>query len=98
MKKIICTLAALLTAAAFCGCTGSKEDVSKRESMASGAQSVVSGVKSDAGEMMEDIGEAVTDAVSAVTSEADRMFENGEISDGDGVIGNEGEDATDSTD
>ncbi len=93
MKKIICTLAALLTAASFCGCTGSKEDVSKRES-----QSVVSGVKSDAGEMMEDIGEAVTDAVSAVTSEADRMFENGEISDGDGVIGNEGEDATDSTD
>ena len=98
MKKMMITLAALLAAASFGGCTGSKEDVSKRESMASNAQSVVSGVKSDAGEIMDDIGEAVSGAVSAVTSEADRMFENGEISDGDGVIGNEGEDATDSTD
>ena len=98
MKKMIVTLAALLTAAAFGGCTGSKEDVSKRESMASNAQSVVSGVKSDAGEVMDDIGEAVTGAVSAVTSEADRMLENGEVSDGDGVIGNESEDSADSTD
>ena len=50
---------------------------------------MASEAKSRVGEAAEDFGEAVTDAVSMITSEADRMYDNGQISDGDGVIGNE---------
>ena len=83
MKKIICIAAAALLLGISCAaCGNSEKDVSARESMASEAKSRV-------GEAAEDFGEAVTDAVSVITSEADRMYDNGQISDGDGVIGNE---------
>lgn len=86
MKKIICTVfaaALLLSALAGCG--------QKAENAASTAGSVASGVASNMGEAAEDVGEGVTAAVSAAMSEADRMYENGQISDGDGIIGNEDE-------
>lgn len=88
MKKILCLcLSALLAAFCVAGCSEAKS------SMASDVGSAVSGAASHVGEAAEDIGEGVTGAVSAVVSEADRMAENGEVSDGDGVIGNEPTDA-----
>lgn len=86
MKKLLCFgffAAMMLGSLAGCG--------QKAENAASTAGSVVSGVASNMGEAAEDVGEGVTAAVSAAMSEADRMMENGQISDGDGIIGNEGE-------
>ena len=83
MKKIMAAFgAALLMALSLAGCGSSKQDVSHRESVASE-------VKSSVGSMADEIGEGVTDAVSKAVSEFDRMAENGEVSDGDGIIGNE---------
>ena len=85
MKKlfVIGFAAVLISGLAGCG--------EKAEKAASTAGSMASGVASNVGEAAEDVGEGVTAAVSAAMSEADRMFENGQISDGDGIIGNEGE-------
>ncbi len=86
MKKAIgiCLAAAMMTAA-LAGCGGKQNDT------ASKMGSAVSGAMSNVGEAAEDIGEGVTAAASAVVSEADRMYDNGQISDGDGIIGNENE-------
>lgn len=76
-------LAALLMAASLAGCGEKKDEmVSNMDSAASAAGSVVR-------EGAEDVSEAVTNAVSAVAENVDSMVENGEVSDGDGVIGNE---------
>lgn len=86
MKRIlgICFAAALmLSGLAGCG--------DKAENAASKANSAVSEVASNVGEVAEDVGEGVTAAASAAMSEVDRMIENGQVSDGDGIIGNEGE-------
>ena len=87
MKKIICIMfAALMMTASLSGCGGdSSEAVSNRESMASD-------VKSKAEEIGDDVREGVTDAAQAVTDSLDRMFSDGQVSDGDGVIGNESDD------
>ena len=88
MKRIICAmLLPMFAAISFAGCGGSKEAASKRES-------VVSEVATKAESVVDDIGEGVTRAVSAVIDEADRMAENGQVSDGDGIIGNEQPDTT----
>ena len=93
MKRVIsvCFAAAMLIAS-FSGCDKTAEKAkSKTESAAS---AIASNTRSD----MDNIGEGITEAVSAVVSEADRMYDNGVISDGDGVIGNEDEDSqTDET-
>ncbi len=87
MKKIICIVFAALTMiASLSGCGGdSSEAVSNRESMASDVKSKVDNVG-------DDVREGVTDAVDAVTDNVDRMISDGQVSDGDGVIGNEDED------
>ena len=83
MKKMITMMmVAVLAISMLAGCGGSKQDVSHRESVASE-------VKSSVGSMADEIGEGVPDAVSKAVSEFDRMAENGEVSDGDGIIGNE---------
>ncbi len=85
MKKIItiCMAALMLSACAGCKKTADKA--------ASKTDSAVSSVKSGAKSTVDDIREGATDAASAVVSHADDMFENGQISDGDGIIGNEDE-------
>lgn len=88
MKRMICALLLPVFAAfAFSGCGGSEASASKRES-------IVSEAASKAESVVDDIGEGVTRAVSAVIDEADRMAENGQVSDGDGIIGNELPDTT----
>ena len=88
MKRLFCVLfAAALISTVTAGCGGSKSDVSKRESIASN-------VASKAESVADNIGEGVTKAVSAVVDEAERMYDNGQVSDGDGVIGNEQPDST----
>ena len=46
----------------------------------------------------DDVREGVTDAAQAVTDSIDRMFSDGQISDGDGVISNESDDADETED
>lgn len=83
-KTVIAICAALLLGLSCAGCGGSPQDVSNRESVASG-------VKSSVGEAMSNVGEGVTDAVSAIVDRSEKMIEDGQISDGDGIIGNEGD-------
>lgn len=91
MKKLFCVLcAAALISSVTAGCGGSESDVSKRESIASD-------VASNAESVADNIGEGVTKAVSAVVDEAEKMYDNGQVSDGDGVIGNEQTDNTEDT-
>ncbi len=91
MKKIFCVLfAAALISSVTAGCGGSKSDVSKRESIASN-------VASNAESIADNIGEGVTKAVSAVVDEAEKMYDNGQVSDDDGVIGNEQDETADDT-
>ncbi len=91
MKKLFCVLfAAALISSVTAGCGGSESDVSKRESIASD-------VASNAESIADNIGEGVTKAVSAVVDEAEKMYDNGQVSDGDGVIGNEQTDNTEDT-
>lgn len=83
MKRIIaiCMMAAALSAFAGCGKTAEKAT--------SKAESAVSKFDSKMDSVAEEIGEGVTDAVSDILSRADDMIDNGQISDGDGIIGNE---------
>ena len=60
--------------------------------------SVASAAGSNVREGAEDVGEAVTNAVSAVAENVDSMVDNGEVSDGDGVIGNEDNNNNDTPD
>ena len=91
MKKLFCVLfAAAVISSVTAGCGGSESDVSKRESIAS---NVASNVESIA----DNIGEGVTKAVSAVVDEAERMNDNGKVSDDDGIIGNEQDNTADDT-
>ena len=91
MKKLFCVLfAAAVISSVTAGCGGSESDVSKRESIAS---NVASNVESIA----DNIGEGVTKAVSAVVDEAERMNDNGKVSDDDGIIGNEQDNTEDDT-
>ena len=91
MKKLFCVLfAAAVISSVTAGCGGSESDVSKRESIAS---NVASNVESIA----DNIGEGVTKAVSAVVDEAERMNDNGKVSDDDGIIGNEQDETADDT-
>ena len=93
MKKIICIMfAALMMTSSLAGCGGdSSEAVYNRESMASDVKSKAEGIG-------DDVREGVTDAAQAVTDSIDRMFSDGQISDGDGVIGNESDDADETED
>lgn len=85
MKKAFTILCAALVAASFSGCGSDSKSAEKRESVISGAVSKVNGAA-------DDVGEGVTAAVSAAGSELDRMLDNGQVSDGDGIIGNESSD------
>lgn len=87
MKKIIaiCMMAATLSVFAGCGKTAEKA--------ASKTESAVSRFDSKVDSVAEDIGEGVTDAVSDILSRADDMIDNGQVSDGDGIIGNEDNDS-----
>lgn len=91
MKKLFCVLfAAAVISSVTAGCGGSESDVSKRESIASN-------VASNAESIADNIGEGVTKAVSAVVDEAERMNDNGKVSDDDGIIGNEQDNTADDT-
>lgn len=85
MKKVFAILCAALMTASFAGCGGDSKSAEKRESVVSGAVSKVNNVA-------DDVGDGVTAAVSAAGSEIDRMLDNGQVSDGDGIIGNENND------
>ena len=71
----------MLSSLAGCGKTAEKAT--------SKAESVVSEADSKASSMADNIRENITDAVSAIVSNADDMIDNGQISDSDGIIGNE---------
>ena len=87
MKKLIAVLfVAVMMFVTLAACNNSNERKAAK------VESAASDVKSDVAGAADNIGEGVTAAVSAVTSQADQMIENGQISDGDGIIGNEGND------
>lgn len=80
MKKLIAiTFAIVMAAAAFTGCNGGEK-----------AGSAVSQAASGAGSMVDKAGEGAKKAGSAIDDNAESMISNGQVSDGDGVIGNEG--------
>lgn len=86
MKKIFCPIfAALLMLTAFSGCGETTE-----KTVSAGEQMITDAV-SDAGEIAQGIKDDVTDAVSDIGN-GDSMMDNGEVSDGDGIIGNEDDD------
>lgn len=86
MKKIFCPIfAALLMLTAFSGCGETAE-----KTVSAGEQMITDAV-SDAGEIAQGIKDDVTDAVSDIDN-GDSMMDNGEVSDGDGIIGNEDDD------
>ncbi len=86
MKRIISVcFAASMLLGSLAGCAKKADDAKSK--VDSGVSAVVSGGR----ETVSDIGEGITKAVSGVVSEADRMYDNGQVSDGDGIIGNEDE-------
>ena len=79
IKRIICAAFAALTltaALAGCGNEGS-------------SSSVTSDMKSNAKELVSDIREEITQAQTDITEAVERMYSDGQVSDGDGIIGNE---------
>ena len=78
LKKSVCIIfAALMMTAALAGC---KDDSSS---------SVTSDMKSNAEELVSDIREGATEAQTDITEAMDRMYSDGQVSDGDGMLGNE---------
>ena len=87
MRKIICMVfASLMMLTAFSGCGETAE-----KTVSAGEQMITDAV-SDAGEIAQGIKDDVTDAVSDINDNMDQMQDNGKVSDGDGIIGNEDND------
>lgn len=84
MKRIIAVIfASMLMITAFAGCNAGKNATS---TVSDAASDVASGAE----KVVNDAGDGLKKAGSAVDENADKMKNNGEVSDGDGVIGNEG--------
>ena len=82
MKKVLCIIAAALTVCAFSGCDSSSSSKAASEASAFSSRAESAG---------DNIAEGMSDAASFITSRTESMIENGQISDGDGFIGNEEE-------
>ncbi len=86
MKKLICSIfAAIMVLAALTGCGNAAKDE------ASMVSNVASDTVSGAEKIADDAGSAASDAVNGTETN------NGTVSDGDGFIGNEDENETNST-
>lgn len=83
MKKIIAlALSSMMIAAAFSGCG---------ENAASTVSQTASDAVSGAGRVVDDVGDGISQAASDAESDMEETKSNGDVNDGNGIIGDEDE-------